>query len=57
MKKITLKPVTFIVPRDTSREMANMLQKAEETIRENNELIEHTLNELIKEINNGNKEE
>lgn len=54
MKQITLKPVTFIVPRDASSETAYMLQRAEEAIRENNTIIEQAINELIKEINNGN---
>lgn len=57
MKQITLKPVTFVVPRDASQETALMLQKAEETIRENNAQIEHALNKLIKEKNNGNLSE
>jgi hypothetical protein len=53
MKEISLMPVTFVVPSDASPEMAIMLQKAEETIRENNAQIEHALNKLIKEKNNG----
>ena len=53
MKQIALKPVTFAVPRDASPEMMRMLQHAEETIRENNAITEQTINEIIKEINNG----
>lgn len=48
MKQITLKPVTFVVPRDASPEMARMLQKAEETIRENNALIEQFVDEIVR---------
>lgn len=52
MKKIALKPITFIIPRDASPELARMLQRAEETLRENNALIEQTINNLIKETSN-----
>lgn len=54
MKEIALKPVIIQLPRDTSLEVRMAVAKAEEAIRENNNLIEKTINEIIKEINNGN---
>lgn len=48
MKRITLKPVRFAAPRDTNREMAIMLEKAEATIRENNALIEQFIDEIVR---------
>lgn len=57
MKQIALTPITLAVPKGISPEAARLIQKAEETMRENNMLIEHALNEIIKEINNGNVSE
>jgi hypothetical protein len=51
MKEITLKTVSITLPRTADPTMRIALEKAEETIRENNRLIEETLNKIIKEIN------
>lgn len=53
MKEIALKPVTIYVPPTIDPVIFKSIEIAEQTIRENNALIEKTLNELIKEINNG----
>lgn len=52
MKEIALKAVTIALPKGADLELQRALQKAEETIRENNALVEQALNNLIKEINN-----
>lgn len=54
MKEISLKPVYIQIPRDVPQSVRNAIAKAEETIRENNNIIEKKINEIIKEINNGN---
>lgn len=51
MKEIALKTVSITLPRTADQTMRIALEKAEETIRENNRLIEETLNKIIKEIN------
>lgn len=51
MKEITLKTVSITLPRSADPALRIALEKAEETIRENNRLIEETLNNIIKEIN------
>lgn len=51
MKEIALKTVSITLPRTADTTMRIALEKAEETIRENNRLIEETLNKIIKEIN------
>ena len=56
MKQITLKPVSIPLPRNIDLELRRALHLAEEAIRENNALIEDTLNNLIKEQNNGRDE-
>lgn len=53
MKEISLKPVIIQLPSDTSPAVRLAVAKAEETIRENNNIIEKKINEIIKEINNG----
>lgn len=56
MKQITLKPVSIPLPRNVDPELRRALHLAEEAIRENNALIENTLNNLIKEqIDGGNE--
>lgn len=57
MKTIALKPVIIALPRDTSDGVRRAVAKAEEAIRENNSLIEQAINDIIKEINNGNVSE
>lgn len=54
MKKITLKPVIIALPRNTSDDVRRAVAKAEEAMRENNRLVEQAINDIIKEINNGN---
>ena len=51
MKEIALKTVSITLPRSSDPALRIALEKAEETIRENNRLIEETLNNIIKEIN------
>lgn len=53
MKNISLKPIAIPLPRDTDPELRRSLQRLEETLRANNALIEQTINEIIKEINDG----
>ena len=42
MKEIALKAVTIALPKGADLELQRALQKAEETIRENNALVERT---------------
>ncbi len=57
MKKITLKPVIIALPRTASDDVRRAVAKAEEAMRENNRLIEQAINNIIKEIDNGNVSE
>lgn len=52
MKQIALKPVMIQLPKNADPNVVRAIQKAEEAIRENNALIEHTINAIIKEITN-----
>ena len=54
MKQIALKPFVIQLPPTTPTDVRMAVSKAEETIRENNRIIEQTLNEIIKEVSNGN---
>lgn len=47
MKKITLKPVTVPLPRDASISVRMAVAKAEESMRENNRIVEQAINDLI----------
>lgn len=51
MKKISLKPVVFQLPKDVSPQIQKSISLAEATIRENNSLIENTLNSIISALN------
>lgn len=46
MKRISLKPVVFQLPRDVSPQLQRSIAQVEAAIRENNQLLESTLNNI-----------
>lgn len=46
MKKISLKPVVFQLPQDVSPQLQRSIAQVEAAIRENNQLLESTLNNI-----------